>query len=334
MNSYFSLELANLNLFLAKLFFECWIFIFRLFKSTIQNRQYKQKFLTAKPWLTQNPSVDRHRLLNRHRLELKYFLNSVLLQATIAATNRKIAAKDNKTAKLRRESEVRDLDLQVIKETIIRTLSPCPNRSGRWGRSCTETWHFASAGWPFCVALSQSVDWHKHFNCYALYNLLFFKTCQSLSGNLALTESWIVTLPSEFLWYWLGVRTSPHVLVLLMSLIIALVTSVIATCKYWHVLQLNICQCVLCIGMYCGVYCGVYWWYALNTYQHVFNTLANRYVFNRYMSVLARILLVLRLYCIIICANIDSIHTTIHTIKHAKYTLHSTHIGMYCNKCQ
>ena len=56
-------------------------------------------------------------------MELKYFLNSVLLQATIAATNRKIAAKDNKTAKLRRESEVRDLDLQVIKETIIRTLT-------------------------------------------------------------------------------------------------------------------------------------------------------------------------------------------------------------------
>ena len=77
---------------------------------------------------------------------------------------------------------------------------------------------------------------------------------------------------------------------------------------------------VRCIGMYCGMYCGMYWWYVLNTCQHVFNT--NRYVFNTYLSVLVCIVLVLGTYWIVIPANTDSIHTTIHTIIHAKYIVH------------
>ena len=77
--------------------------------------------------------------------------------------------------------------------------------------------------------------------------------------------------------------------------------------------------------MYCGMYCGMYCWYVLNTNQHVFNT--NRYAFNIYWSVLVCIVLALCKYSIIISANTDSIHITIHTIIHAKYIV-------YCNTCQ
>ena len=90
---------------------------------------------------------------------------------------------------------------------------------------------------------------------------------------------------------------------------------------------------VRCIGMYCGMYCGMYWWYVLNTYQHVFNT--NRYVFNTYLSVLVCIVLVLGTYWIVIPANTDSIHTTIHTIIHAKYIVHVlVCIALRANICQ
>ena len=93
--------------------------------------------------------------------------------------------------------------------------------------------------------------------------------------------------------------------------------SVIATCKYWHVLHLNTCQLGNTYLMYWHVLWYALWnvlvvisWYVLNTYQCVFNT--NMYVFNTGQSVLACIVLVLCKYWIIICANTEWIHSTEH----------------------
>ena len=129
-----------------------------------------------------------------------------------------------------------DLDLtgQDTEAGLAQRLDILPEQDGHF------VWHWAS-------------QWTDISTLIAVLSIIFYFS-KLACGNLALTESWIMTLPSEFLWFgdldWPGVRTSPHVLVLLMSLIIAIVTSVIATCKYWQYIPMwtmywHVLWCVL-----------------------------------------------------------------------------------------